>query len=109
MLRESLERQKLSSAEIVLLEGVQNGTHRLHAIIDDMIDVSLIDNNLMQMNFQPVWLNRLFSVLQKRTSPDDHRAGNPARNQTFPGQQRDHFCRPGTNSAGAAQYPDQCR
>jgi signal transduction histidine kinase len=64
MLRESLERQKLSPADVVLLEGVQNGTHRLHAIIDDMIDVSLIDNNLMQMNFQPVWLNRLFSVLQ---------------------------------------------
>jgi signal transduction histidine kinase len=64
MLRESLERQKLSPADVVLLEGVQNGTNRLHAIINDMIDVSLIDNNLMQMNFQPVWLNRLFSVLQ---------------------------------------------
>jgi signal transduction histidine kinase len=63
MLRENLERQKLGSAEVVLLDGVQNGTRRLHSIIDDMIDVSLIDNNLLQINFQPVWLNRLFSVL----------------------------------------------
>jgi signal transduction histidine kinase len=63
MLSENLARQNLASKELQLLEGIQNGTRRLHAIIDDMIDVSLIDNNLMQMNFQPVWLNRLFSVL----------------------------------------------
>jgi len=63
MLRENLERQDLASSEIVLLDGIHNGTRRLHAIIDDMIDVSLIDNNLMTMNFQPVWLNRLFTVL----------------------------------------------
>jgi signal transduction histidine kinase len=63
MLRENLERNSVSSPEYLLLEGIQNGTHRLHAIIDDMIDVSLIDNNLLQMSFQPVWLNRLFSVL----------------------------------------------
>ena len=29
-----------------------------------MIDVSLIDNNLLSLNFQPVWLNRLFSLLE---------------------------------------------
>jgi signal transduction histidine kinase len=75
MLRESLERQKLSPADVVLLEGVQNGTKRLHAIIDDMIDVSLIDNNLMQMNFQPVWLNRLFSVLQNELEQTILRSG----------------------------------
>jgi signal transduction histidine kinase len=63
MLRENMDRKTLSSTEIVLLEGVQNGTRRLHAIIDDMIDVSLIDNNLLQINYQPVWLNRLFSLL----------------------------------------------
>jgi signal transduction histidine kinase len=63
MLNENLERQNLASTEVVLLEGIQNGANRLHGIIDDMIDVSLIDNDLMQMNFQPVWLNRLLSVL----------------------------------------------
>jgi signal transduction histidine kinase len=63
MLRENMDRKTLSPTEVVLLEGVQNGTRRLHAIIDDMIDVSLIDNNLLQINYQPVWLNRLFSLL----------------------------------------------
>jgi signal transduction histidine kinase len=43
--------------------GIQNGANRLRVIIDDMIDVSLIDNNLLQLNFQPLWLNRIFNGL----------------------------------------------
>ena len=64
MLRETAEHTNPQSKELILLDGIQNGTHRLHAIVDDMIDASLIDNNLMELNFQPVWLNRLFAVLQ---------------------------------------------
>jgi signal transduction histidine kinase len=33
-----------------------------------MIDVSMIDNNLLQLNFQPVWVNRLLSVLENELS-----------------------------------------
>lgn len=47
-----------------LLKGIHHGTNRLKVIVDDMIDVSLIDNDLLRLNFQPVWLNRLFSVLE---------------------------------------------
>lgn len=63
MLRENLEQMGLPPYQKVLVEGVQNGTRRLRSIIDDMIDVSLIDNNLLSLNFQPVWMNRLLSVL----------------------------------------------
>lgn len=45
------------------ITGIQKGTKRLRAIIDDMIDVSLIDNNLMALHFQPFWINRLMDVL----------------------------------------------
>ncbi|NMB88937.1 MAG: HAMP domain-containing histidine kinase [Chloroflexi bacterium] len=45
------------------IDGIFNGAHRLRGIIDDIIDVSLIDNNLMILNFQPTWLNRIFTVL----------------------------------------------
>lgn len=45
------------------LEGVETGIHRLRHIIDDMIDVSLIDNNLLTLNFQPVWISHLFNLL----------------------------------------------
>lgn len=47
----------------LLLKGIDNGTLRLREIINDMIDVSLIDNNLLSLNFQPVWLNRLLKVI----------------------------------------------
>mgnify|MGYP001049213341 CR=1 FL=1 len=46
-----------------MLQGIQNGSSRLRVIIDDMIDVSLIDNKLLALNFQPLWLNRIFSGL----------------------------------------------
>ena len=48
-----------------MLRGIDNGTRRLQEIIDDMIDVSLIDNNLLALNFQPVWLNRLLDVISQ--------------------------------------------
>jgi signal transduction histidine kinase len=44
MLSENLEQAGLLSYQQVLMEGVKNGARRLQSIIDDMIDVSLIDN-----------------------------------------------------------------
>ncbi len=64
MLRESHERECTLPGEAALLDGITHGAHRLKSIVDDMIDVSLIDNNLMQLNFQPVWVNRILSVLE---------------------------------------------
>jgi signal transduction histidine kinase len=46
-----------------LIEGVNNGINRLRVIVDDMIDVSLIDNNLLSLNFQPIWLDQIFSLV----------------------------------------------
>ncbi|TLN28259.1 HAMP domain-containing histidine kinase [bacterium] len=63
MLRESLEQSDLGPAETTLINGIHNGTRRLRSIIDDMIDVSLIDNNMLSLNHQPVWINRLLMVL----------------------------------------------
>jgi signal transduction histidine kinase len=64
MLRDASEMHQASALVLQLMEGINNGTSRLKTIIDDMIDVSLIDNNLLALNFQPVWINRLLSVLQ---------------------------------------------
>lgn len=38
----------------VLLQGLGNGTRRLKEIIDEMIDVSLIDTNLLALHYAPV-------------------------------------------------------
>lgn len=64
MLCESHKEVSPQSSEMQLLNGVRNGIVRLRSIVDDMIDVSMIDNNLLSLNFQPVWLNRLFTLLQ---------------------------------------------
>jgi signal transduction histidine kinase len=69
MLRESRDSQSISPMELELLSGINSGTRRLKTIIDDMIDVSMIDNNLLQLNFQPVWFNRLLNVLKEEIEP----------------------------------------
>jgi signal transduction histidine kinase len=50
------------------LKGVHAGTRRLREIVDDMIDVSMIDNNLLSLNFQPLWINRLLDSIQRELS-----------------------------------------
>jgi signal transduction histidine kinase len=48
----------------MLIQGTHNGIHRMREIVDDMIDVSQIDNHMLVLNFQPVWLNRVFNMLE---------------------------------------------
>lgn len=48
-----------------MLKGIGNGTRRLREIIDDMVDVSLIDNDMLSLNYQPVWLNRLLNLIKQ--------------------------------------------
>ncbi len=47
-----------------LLKGVNKGILRLREIIDDMIDVSLIDNHLLTLNIQPIWISHLLNLLE---------------------------------------------
>lgn len=46
------------------LGGVNTGILRLRQIIDDMIDVSLIDNHLLTLNIQPLWISHLLNLLR---------------------------------------------
>jgi signal transduction histidine kinase len=47
-----------------LLSGIHTGISRLRQILDDLIDVSLIDNNLLALNWQPLQLSQLLELLQ---------------------------------------------
>jgi len=47
-----------------LIDRVHNGIRRLRSIVDDMIDVSLIDNNMLSLNFQPIWINQLLGLIR---------------------------------------------
>jgi signal transduction histidine kinase len=46
-----------------LLAGMTTGIDRLRAIVDDMIDVSMIDNNLLKLNFQPMQVGQMLDAL----------------------------------------------
>ena len=70
MLREKVINEDENETPLVLLKGVDNGIRRLGEIIDDMIDVSMIDNDMLSLNFQPMWLNRLLNVLKQEMA--DH-------------------------------------
>jgi len=48
-----------------LLTGMQNGITRLRSIVDDMLDVSMIDNDLLRLNFQPAQLENVFEGLNR--------------------------------------------
>ena len=48
-----------------LLSGVNIGINRLREIIDDMIDVSLIDNDLLSLNLQPILISQHLALLQR--------------------------------------------
>lgn len=63
MLADTVEQSGQSQTQI-LLKGVNTGIFRLRHIIDDMIDVSLIDNNLLTLNFQPLWIVHLLNLLK---------------------------------------------
>lgn len=45
-----------------LLRGVHNGIRRMREIVDDMIDVSQLDNGVMHMNYQPTWFSRILEL-----------------------------------------------
>jgi len=84
MLRDQLNDHDGTSYAL-LLEGVDNGTRRLREIVDDMIDVSLIDNNLLSLNFQPIWIRRMLAVLELEFSEHVHSRNQVFEVHTFPG------------------------
>jgi len=61
-----------------MLRGILNGTQRLREIIEDMIDVSLLEMNLLDLNLQPVWLGRLLKIVM-----EDVRKASAERQLTF--------------------------
>ena len=65
MLNEMLPKDDNGIQAGVYLKGIEGGTQRLHEIVDDMIDVSIIDNNLLALNYQPVWLNQTLSFVKR--------------------------------------------
>ena len=61
---DDLIREKKGASLESLLTGMNTGINRLRAIVDDMIDVSMIDNQLLTLNFQPIQVEHTIAMLQ---------------------------------------------
>ena len=61
---DDLARDKNNGVLESLLAGMNTGIGRLRTIVDDMIDVSLIDNQLLTLNFQPIQISHTISAIQ---------------------------------------------
>lgn len=83
MVSEQMHRDPGQAA--IMLKGINNGTMRLREIIDDMIDISLIDNNLLALNFQPVWINRLLNIIVQEVDETVSERHLIMRVNSFPG------------------------
>jgi signal transduction histidine kinase len=77
-----------------LLQGIHTGMRRLRELVDDMIDVSMIDNNLMALNFQPVWLNRSLNLLKADFQEIVERRGQTLEIRPFQGAEELIFADP---------------
>jgi signal transduction histidine kinase len=62
MMRDMIEQSGQSQFDN-LLSGMNKGVRRLREIIDDMIDVSVIDNNLLSLNFQRITVMQILNLL----------------------------------------------
>jgi signal transduction histidine kinase len=62
MLQDLIRENKGASLE-KLMGGMSTGIVRLRGIVDDMIDVSMIDNNLLKLNFQPMQITTMMDAL----------------------------------------------
>jgi signal transduction histidine kinase len=60
---EDLLQQGTATSLGSLLTGMNTGIDRLRSIVDDMIDVSMIDNELLQLNFQPAQIAQMVTTL----------------------------------------------
>jgi len=50
-----------------LLAGMRTGIGRLRTIVDDMLDVSMIDNDLLKLNFQPIQMEKILEAVRIET------------------------------------------
>ena len=63
MMRDMLDQTGQNQFDSLLI-GMNKGVNRLREIIDDMIDVSVIDNDLLSLNFQKITLMHILNLLK---------------------------------------------
>jgi signal transduction histidine kinase len=78
MLQDVVNGTEVVEEATTLLNGIKTGIQRLAEIVNDMIDVSMIDNEMLSLRFQPTWINRILDTLMQELRPVTR-----SRNQEF--------------------------
>lgn len=60
--------EEVQGQAAIMLGGIANGTYRLRAIIESMIDISMIDTQVLEINFQPVFLRNITRMATRELS-----------------------------------------
>lgn len=71
-----------------LLTGMNTGIDRLRSIVEDMIDVSMIDNQLLQLNFQPAQIALMIEKLCLEVEQTTHKRNLTVDIQDFDGNRQ---------------------
>ena len=86
MLRDIVARDGDEHAD-TLLAGINVGIRRLRQIIDDLIDVSKIDNDLLSLSMQPLRLGQLLTLLGRSLQPVIEERHLELEVRSFPGSE----------------------
>ncbi len=86
MLRDIVAKESDERAGM-LLSGINVGIHRLHQIVDDLIDVSKIDNDLLSLSMQPLCLGKLLTLLEQSLQPIVEERHQILEVRNFPGSE----------------------
>jgi signal transduction histidine kinase len=69
MLEDVMGKTDQGSEAIALLDGIKTGLKRLGEMVNDMIDVSLIDNEMLGLRLQPTWVSQILNDLEEELQP----------------------------------------
>ncbi len=75
MLEDDLQKPSSDGSAKMLIEGVNKGLARLGEMVNDMIDVSMIDNDMLSLRFQPTWISQILSTLENEVQPSLRKRG----------------------------------
>ncbi|MFO7320960.1 MAG: HAMP domain-containing sensor histidine kinase [Chloroflexota bacterium] len=64
MLRSAGEAQH-DETLLLVANGIDTGARRLREIVEDLIDVSMIDLKMLELNFQPVFLHQIIDAAER--------------------------------------------
>jgi signal transduction histidine kinase len=69
ILHEAIQKKAPPDQYDSLLNGIETGSLRLREIINNMIDITMMENGILSLNIQPIWLYQIIGIVSDRIQP----------------------------------------